>query len=305
MCDFDESRLKKLSAKYPGKKVTNNWVDIIDDLSIDIVSVASYDNYHAEQITQALENKKHIMAEKPLCLRRDEMDNIRRTLEKNPNVYLSSNLVLRTNSRFEKIRQDISQKKLGDVYYIEADYYWGRKNKLYNWRAKMDFYSIILGAAVHMIDLVMWLTDSKPISVQALGNDIATKDTNFKFNSFAVLLLQFNSGLIAKITGNGGCVHPHFHGLKIFGTEQTAVHNYGGAYYLNSSDPEADLRAISEPYPEKEAREKLIHNFIDHIVEPSQASLVPQQDVFDIMSVCFAAEEAMKAGQKIAIEYLD
>lgn len=305
ICDFDSQKLEVLRNKFQAQEIFDDDLSIINDESIDIVSIASYDNYHVQQITQAIENKKHIMAEKPLCLSRDEMENIRNTLEKSSKVCLSSNLVLRTNSRYNKFRQDISQKKLGEVYYLEADYYWGRKNKLYGWRAEMDYYSIILGAAIHMIDLVMWIMNAKPISVQAVGNNIATKNSPLKYNSFAVLILTFDNGLIAKITGNGGCVHPHFHGLKIFGTDRTAIHNLNGAYYLDSSEPSSESIYISEPYPEKEAREQVIHSFVDSILDPSITPLVPQQDVFDVMSVCFTAEQSMKTGNSINIEYLN
>ena len=35
-----------------------------------------------------------------------------------------------------------------------------------------------------------------------------------EYNSFVTLNLIFKNKLIVKITGNGPCVHPHFHGLK-------------------------------------------------------------------------------------------
>ena len=156
-----------------------------------------------------------------------------------------------------------------------------------------------------MIDLIMWLVDSKPVTVHAIGNDISNKNTALKFNSFAIIILKFNNGLIAKITGNGGCVYPHFHGLKIFGTQQTAVHGINGAYYLDSSEPDSKFILVTEPYPEKSAREKVIHSFVDSILDESIAPIVPQKDVYDVMSVCFAAEESMFTGKTINVEYFN
>ena len=155
-----------------------------------------------------------------------------------------------------------------------------------------------------MIDLIMWLIDSRPVSVQAIGNDISSKKTNLMFNSFAVILLKFENGVVAKITGNGGCVHPHFHGLNVFGTKQTAIHNLTGAYYLDSSKSDFKPVYINEPYPEKKSREKVIHSFVDSILDSSLTPLVPQQDVYDVMSVCFAAEKAMNTGNTIQVNYL-
>ena len=38
----------------------------------------------------------------------------------------------------------------------------GRVNKFYGWRSKLKYYSKIYGAAVHMIDLMIWLIGDKP-----------------------------------------------------------------------------------------------------------------------------------------------
>jgi len=304
VCDFDLGKLNNLKTKFPNVSMETNDQSILENEDIDIVSIASYDNFHSNQIIQALNNGKHVMAEKPLCLTLEEMLKIHAVHKQNKDLKLSANHVLRSNSRFKKFKKDINADKFGDVFYLEGDYYWGRKQKLFGWRSEMEFYSIILGAAIHMIDLVMWLMDAKPVSVQAIGNDIANINTNLKYNSFAVILLQFENGIIAKLTGNGGCVHPHFHGLKIFGTDQTAIQNHDGAFYLNFSEPNFDPSLITEPYPEKKAREKVIHSFVDSILDSSLTPLVPQQDVYDVMSVCFASEEAMNTGNTIQVNYL-
>ena len=305
VCDFSDDKLALAKEYNPLLKTTKYVNQILENPDIDIVSVASYDNYHSSQIIQAINNGKHVMAEKPLCMNLDEMLQIDSAHKQNEDIKLSANHVLRTNSRFKRFKADIADGKLGDIFYLEGDYYWGRRQKLFGWRAEMDFFSIILSAAIHMIDLIMWLLDSRPISVQAMGNDIPSRGTKLQFNSFAVVLLKFENGTIAKLTGNGGCVHPHFHGINIFGTERTAIHNMTGAYYLDTSETDSVPISITEPYPEKESREKVIHSFVDSILNPSITPLVPQQDVYDVMSVCFAAEKAMNTGESISIEYLN
>jgi len=307
ICDFDAQKLERLKQYFADVDTYENDLSILQDAQIDIVSIASYDNYHAIQILEALKTGKHIMAEKPLCQSMQQMVKIHELHKRMANVKISSNLVLRANSRFRKFRNDIRGGRFGDIFFIEGDYYWGRIEKLFGWRAEMDFYSIIMGAAIHMIDLVMWLLDQRPISVQATGNDVMTRGSKLRFNSFATVLLQFEDGMIAKLGGMGGGSHPHFHGLKIFGTESMAVHDLLGAYYLDTNKEGAGAVPIkiSHPYPEKETREKVLHSFIDSILDPNIAPLVPQQDVYDVMSVCFAAEEAMNSGNSTLVNYID
>jgi len=303
LCDINKNLQPHLNTKFPNARFHLNDELIINDNDIDIISVASFDNFHSDQIIRSLNNGKHVMAEKPLCLHKEELIKIIEAKKNNPDTKLSSNLALRTNSRFLRMRNDIKKGLFGEVFYLEGDYYWGRKEKLFGWRADMEFYSIIHGAAIHMIDLAMWLLDDKPIKIQAMANSIPTKNTNLNFNSFVIILLEFQNGTIVKLTGNGGCVHPHFHGIKIFGNELTCIHNLQEAYYLDSADSNSSPVEILEPYPEKDSRKNLIHSFVNHILDDSNLPIVSEKDVYDVMSVCFAAEEAVKKGEKIDVNY--
>ena len=104
-----------------------------------------------------------------------------------PNLNISANMVLRTCPLFIKVREEVSSFKMGDLYHLEADYLWGRKEKLISgWRAEADFYSIIYGAAVHMIDLVLWITGKKPVRVKALGSNKIASGTSQKHNDFVL-----------------------------------------------------------------------------------------------------------------------
>tara|TARA_Y100001980_G_C14546678_1_gene326894 strand:+ start:810 stop:1802 length:993 start_codon:yes stop_codon:yes gene_type:complete len=299
--DFDILKLNNLKTKFPNVKIYNSDLEIFDDEKIDLVSIASYDNYHAEQILNAIDKNKHVMVEKPICLSKKELDQIIEAKSKRKNLKLSSNLVLRSDHRMIDLKNDIKMSRLGDIYYLEADYFWGRINKLNGWRSKMDYYSIVLGAAVHMIDLIIWIFDSKPISVYALGNKIGSKSTKLKFNSFAVMLLKFSNDLIVKITGNGPCVHPHFHGITIFGSKKTIVQNFSESYSLKRSKSSINKEAIKNQNSHN--KNKVITNFIDSILDPNLVPIVNQKDIYDVMSICFAAEESIKKRQAVKILY--
>ena len=121
----DTNGLKK---KFPNKIITNNDNLIFKDKDINLVSIASYDNYHYKQIIKSLKNNKNIIIEKPMCLTFQELRNIKKLLIKKK-LKITSNLVLRTNSLFKEIKKKINQKK---IFYIEADYIWGRKYK-FSW----------------------------------------------------------------------------------------------------------------------------------------------------------------------------
>ena len=305
LCDFSEEKISMVKNRYPGLKLTKKAEEILDDPEIDIVSIASFDNYHYEQIIQGLNNDKHLFVEKPLVLHPEEAKSIRKILNKKPSIRLSSNLNLRTTPRFIRLKEAVQSGELGRVYYLEGDYLWGRISKLTDgWRKEMDFYSIVHGAAVHMIDLILWIMEMKPLEVKGYGNRIATQNSGFKFNDFAVILMRFENGMIAKVSANGGCVHPHFHRMGVFGTKKTFSYDISGGKMIDSSDPNADIVALIEEYPATNERKKVITTFIDSILNTGTKPVVSCEEVFETLSVCFAAEKSIHENRSILVEYI-
>jgi predicted dehydrogenase len=305
ICDINPDKLENVGRRYPNLKRTGDPQEILSDPGIDIVSIASYDNFHYEQILVALKKGKHVYVEKPLCLFHREAVEIRKHLNLYPELRLSSNLVLRTCPRFVRLKDAILSGEMGDIYSISADYFWGRKYKLTNgWRKDMDYYSIILGAGIHMIDLLNWVTKLLPVEVKAYGNQIVTKNSNLKYNDFAAILLKYDTGLVVQVSAHGGCMHPHFHDLRVFGTKKTFMNGIAGGVWVNSSDPDVLPVDIAEEYPGKANRGDVIKTFIDSILNRNIQPLVSTDDIFNTMSVCFAAEKAINESCTIKINYI-
>ena len=154
-----------------------------------------------------------------MCLNKNELKKIISLVKKNKNVKIVADLE-EIAFEFKDIKKKIINK---DIYYIEADYIWGRAEKLLQWRAKIKDYSITLGAGIHMIDLVMWMLKSKPLYVQAFGNNLATRSTVFSKKSFAIYIFQFPNNVLVKVTSNAGSIYEHFHELKIFEKNKSLI----------------------------------------------------------------------------------
>jgi predicted dehydrogenase len=305
LCDLDAARLSALGSELSSARLTDNGQDVLTDPNVDLVCVATYDEAHASQLLTALEHGKHVYVEKPMCLTVDEARDIRASLHTRPSLRLSSNLVLRTCPLFNRVREAIQSGEMGGVYHLEADYLWGRKEKIISgWRAEAGFYSIIHGAAVHMVDLALWIIGKRPVTVQALGSRVAVAGSRQRHNDFAVLLLSFADQTTARISAHGGCVHPHFHSLRVFGTDSTFLHETTGTVWVDSSDPSRPYRPESAAYPAKEHRGQCLESFIQALRQTEHPPLVPQEDVFAAMSVCLAAEQAVQTGRVVEIEYL-
>lgn len=303
LCDKDPAKRAMARKKYPGCKVTDSANSVLDDLDIDMVSIASYDDDHARQAIRALESGKSIFVEKPLCLYRHEAEAIRRLLYRRTDLRLSSNLILRKCPRFLKLRDRIQQGKLGSLFSIEGDYNYGRLHKVTEgWRGDLDFYSVVYGGGVHMVDLLLWLTGQRVLEVAAFGNRIASEGSKFKHHDFVGALLRFESGLVGKVAANFGCVCPHFHRLTVYGTEATFTHDLQGAYWYADRDPEAAPEPIHDEYPGYQKGDYLFR-FAEAVIHGGEPE-VSADEVFDAMSVCFAIEEAAGSGGTVPVDYI-
>ncbi|MBL4700547.1 MAG: Gfo/Idh/MocA family oxidoreductase [Phycisphaeraceae bacterium] len=301
ICDIDPDKLKDVSTRYPGRNLVTDPLDVLDDPEIDVVSIASYDDAHYKQIVRALTNKKHVFVEKPMCLFRDELDDIAAHLNADPSLHLSSNLILRKSPRFIDLKKTIEQGDFGDVYYVEADYNYGRVEKiLTGWRAHQEYHSVIHGGGIHMIDLLLWLTNKPIVEVTAFGNNIATRDRGFKRNDLIAALLRFEDGSIGKVTANYACVFPHYHNLSIYGMDKTFIQNHnGGASLYTSRDPGVEPTSIDSSYPGA-VKGDMIPAFIRSILDGTEQD-VSAQEVFDAMNVSLAIEESLLSGKTTPI----
>ena len=61
---------------------------------------------------------------------------------------------------------------------------------------------------------------------------------------------------------------------------------------------------IAEEYPGKANRGDVIKTFINSIFNRNIKPLVSTDDIFNTMSVCFAAEKAMHTNSNVKVEYI-
>jgi len=296
VCDFDKKKLFKIKKNYPKIIITQNSSDIIEDKEIDLVSIASYDGYHYEQIKQCIKNKKHIFVEKPFCLSLKQLNTID-ILTKKFKINIESNYVLRTTDIFKKILNYTKYNK--DLYFIDADYLWGRYKKLFGWRNKTKDFSLILGGAIHIIDLICWITNKYPITVSTLSNNIALNKSKFKKNSFFLIILKFKNGLIAKVSFNSNSNTKHFHQIKLYYKNSSIFHGPQGTdIFVNSKK----IKTKIGKYPDKKNRKNLISDYVEKLYK-TKFKYVYNKRLFKIMKICFAAIQSDKKNKLLKINY--
>jgi len=303
VCDTNPTTLAAVAGKFPGVVACERDTDILDDPSIDLVCIASYDDCHFSQTLLALERGKHVFVEKPFVLHEEEARRIREELRRRPDLRLSSNLILRRSPRFLDLRQRILAGEFGTLYHLDAEYNYGRLEKITEgWRGKLPFYSAVHGGGVHVADLLMWLAHDRILEVSAVGNALASQGSGFGNFDNVVAVLRFASGAVGKLGVNFGCRLPHFHAVALYGTKATFLNGRDCAWLYTSADPHVSPLILKSPYPGVH-KGALIEGFVAAIQGRGEAE-VSEDDVFASLSVCFAIEQSAHSGLPVQVKYV-
>jgi predicted dehydrogenase len=165
ICDINEEKLNYVAEKFNIPKKFTDWEKMIED-DIDAVCICSPNAFHAIQSIKAMENGKHVLCEKPICLSVKEAEDIFKTVEKTKKVFMGA-FPRRFLGETIVLKKLVNEGFFGEIYYIKTSYLrrrgipglgtWFTSKKLAGGGPMMDI-------GVHMIDMVLYiagLTDPK------------------------------------------------------------------------------------------------------------------------------------------------
>jgi len=306
VCDSNDQKVKEINERYKFNFENTPFEKIVNDPSIHIVSIASYDSHHAEQVIPLINKGKHVFVEKPLCTTQEDLEKIFGASCNSPEVVIKSNLILKTAPLYKWLKEEIDKGSLGDIYAFDGDYLYGRKYKITEgWRSQDDNYSIMAGGGIHCIDMMLYLLGQKPEKVFAHSNKVATKNTSFQFDDFCSAEFYFSSGIIGRITANFGCVQHHQHCFRIFGTKGVFIYDDQGARISKEFDKLAYCENNTntflkvDKYPLPCHKGDLIAEFIDDISLKRKTSL----NEFNLMSIIFSCNTSVRLNELVKIHY--
>lgn len=301
--DLDKEKALRLSQILNVGKIADTYDNILNDPNVGLISIASYDDAHYDQVTAALKARKHVFVEKPLCRSLEELILIKKAWRQSEGRHLASNLVLRSVPLYHWLKRAIESNEFGEIYAFDGDYLYGRIHKITEgWRKDVDNYSVMQGGGIHLVDLMLWLTGQLPKQVTTLGNRICTQSTAFRYKDYVSATYSFPSGLVGRITANFGCVHRHQHVVRIFGTKATFIYDDKGPRLFESRNPAIAPRAISlAPLPATKG--DLLPEFVHSILSGNDAGVQTQHE-FDLISVCIAADKALQESESREVIYI-
>jgi UDP-N-acetyl-2-amino-2-deoxyglucuronate dehydrogenase len=301
VCDIDSERMNDVGNRWDIPERYTDFRRITEHPDLDVVSICSFDDVHAQQAVSAFRHGKNVMIEKPVALHKSEAEEILRAQQDSKKL-ITSNLILRASPRFQELKSQIHSGELGEVFHIEGDYIHQVLWKITEgWRGKMNFFNTFYGGGIHLVDLMRWLTGFEYEEVCAMGNDVLTRNTNYQYPDSISALFRFDSGATAKCTTLFGPQRTKFHPLNVYGSKATFINDLPDGKFFVGDAPE-DESIVRTPYPGMKKGD-MLPDFIEAI-RNNRPPIVNETDIFRIMDVCFAVWEAVQKRRNISISYL-
>ena len=222
ICDTWREKLKE--AKKRIKVATYSDFNKFLEHEMDAVILANFFHEHAKFAIPALERGLHVMSETMACKTPAEGVALLRAIEKSKKIYMFAE-----NYPFfaynQEMRRLYKKGEIGEVQYAEGEYNHPVDSKGLNWLSPgMNHWRNWLPSTYycsHALGPVMYVTDTHPVSVNALSVPRLSKDLEtmnvVRGDYCSVILCRMSNGSLARIMGlrmRGHSIWYRFHGTR-------------------------------------------------------------------------------------------
>lgn len=210
IADINGVNARHLGKKFGFEVATTDYQELLTDLAINLVFIATRHDQHARMIVEALRAGKSVFVEKPLCLNRDQLKEIKAAWQEASSSANPPQLAVGFNRRFaphvQKMRsllasrtEPLAMTMLVNAGPLPSDH-WLQDPALGGGR--------LIGEGVHFIDLMRHIAGSPIADVSATAMDATAAGK--PRGETSVTTLRFEDGSMATVQylANGGRSFP-------------------------------------------------------------------------------------------------
>lgn len=301
LCGRTEERAKAKAAETGiDCAIYTDYAKMLEHQGLDIVSIATPPNLHAEQAVAAAKAGKHILLEKAMANTLEDIRSIRDAVAE-AKVKSVVSFVLRWNPLFEIIKQQLSEETLGRLFYGEVDYFHGIGPWYgqYSWNIRKEMGgSSLLSAGCHALDALRWfmggnVTEVTQYKTRGDGPDFKA----YEYDPTTVTILKFDDGRIGKVTSCIECIQPYVFDINLVGTEGSIRNN---KIFSRKSYP-GQTSWVEVPTILPDSGDVTHHPFkheVDHLVECIQKDVESHCNIAD----AYITHEIVMAADKSGAE---
>lgn len=160
ICEAHEGRRTELVKLFPTAVLYSDPKEVLNDNSTKAVAIATPASTHFEVARDCLNAGKDVFVEKPLSLRLSDAQDLVRQASANSRILMVGHL-LQHHAGLLKMKDLVDTGELGTIEYVYS-------NRLNFGKIRTEE-NILWSFAPHDISILLWLTNSLPIQVSAMG----------------------------------------------------------------------------------------------------------------------------------------
>lgn len=276
---------------------------------IDLVIVATPNNFHKYYSILAMQAGKNVVCEKPACMNSEELEEVLAVSRKTNKLY-----TVHQNRRFDTdyaiMREIIDQDMLGKLYFLDSRLYSNRGSSG-RWRSTYEAGGgTLYDWGIHMIDQVLCLIKSEPKYVFAQLQSVRFPAVD----DVCRVIIGFENGVKAQVVADLWCYidEPRWHlsgddgtatiykwfgsegkvvkaNIKEVDWEQGCVYTPNGLSKTMWPRPKQEISELPLPTPNVMPRwEDFYENVID-VIENGAEQIVKHDEIRRSMRVLMAA----------------
>ena len=302
-------------AKDFGGKVFDTVDELINDPSIDAISVCVANAFHAENTIKALNAGKHVLCEKPMAITFEDCEKMVEAAKKN-NKHLLIDQNQRLTPTHKRVKELIASKEYGRVISFQSTFghggpeSWSADKSANTWFFKKNDASFgsMADLGIHKLDLIRYLVGDEYASVfskQVVLDKKFPDGTPIEVDDNSVEVLRFKNGVFGTVTTSWTVYGEEVQTTTLF-LEKGVMKLYADPQYsliVVKKDGTVDkfqLDVIQTNDDEQQASSGVIDEFISSILE-DRPSILDASDVIGSMKAVFACVKSNEENKEVNI----
>jgi predicted dehydrogenase len=311
--DLKYERACEIAGQY-GAKAYREFQDLLDDKTIDAVSICVANAYHCDMTVAALKAGKHVLCEKPMAVTLEQCERMVETARETGRF-----LMIGHNQRLArahaKARELIVSGEIGTVITFQTNFQhsgpetWSIDSGSQVWffdREKAAF-GAMADLGIHKTDLIQFLTGQKVQEVMAYVGTLQKKDQNgclINVDDNAVCIYQMDGGCTGIMKASWTCYGQEDNSTVLYGTEGV-MHIYEDPRYSIVVEHRDKTRTLYEvdqiQTNDSQTKSGIIDQWVDCLISQRKPE-ISGEEALSAMKAVFAALESGKTGKKIKVK---
>lgn len=229
ICGSRFERSRYFAKEYRIPIAYESYKELCENEEIDLVCVATPNNFHYEEIKYAICMNKNVLCEKPLVCAKEQLYELV-SLSDKTDKYCIIDHQLRFNPYMIKIKKMITERELGDVYFVrihQQSMGFSNVNAKWSWSFdERENGGVRWAMGVHFADLLLYWFGEQMYNISGNMNPVIThrvdnvgEEREIKASTFCTASMVSKTGISINLSVTAAALSKPRFDIDIYGTK--------------------------------------------------------------------------------------